>query len=121
MTVPPPKRWLPPPPSDGHQLPPNLPAPAVQLLLSRGIGTAGALDRFLSPTGLPHSPRLLSGIDAALPRLAAAASLGETVAVFGDFDVDGITGTAILTETLNRLGANVIPYLPHPVAGGARA
>ena len=118
MTAPPPKRWLPPPPSDGHRLPPNLPAPAVQLLLSRGIGTATALDRFLSPTGLPHSPRLLAGIDAALPRLAAAASLGETVAVFGDFDVDGITGTAILTETLNRLGANVIPYLPHPVAEG---
>ena len=118
MTAPPPKRWLPPPPSDGHRLPPNLPAPAVQLLLSRGIGTAKALDRFLSPTGLPHSPRLLAGIDAALPRLAAAASHGETVAVFGDFDVDGITGTAILTETLNRLGANVIPYLPHPVAEG---
>ncbi len=99
-------------------MPPDLPAPAVQLLLSRGIGTRRALEQFLDPAGLPHSPNLLAGIDAALPRLAAAARAGETVAVFGDFDVDGITGTAILTETLNRLGANVIPYLPHPVNEG---
>ena len=116
--APPPKRWLPPPPVDGNRLPANLSAPAVQLLLSRGIGTAKELDQFLNPAGLPHSPGLLAGIDAALPRLAAAAGRGETVAVFGDFDVDGITGTAILTETLNRLGAKVIPYLPHPVAEG---
>ena len=116
--APPPKRWLPPPPVDGNRLPANLSAPAVQLLLSRGIGTAAALERFLNPAGLPHPPHLLAGIDAALPRLAAAVSRDETVAVFGDFDVDGITGTAILTETLNRLGAKVIPYLPHPVAEG---
>lgn len=114
----PPKRWLLPPPADGHRLPTDLPAPAVQLLLSRGIGTRRALEQFLDPAGLPHSPNLLAGIDAALPRLAAAARAGETVAVFGDFDVDGITGTAILTETLDRLGANVIPYLPHPVNEG---
>ena len=115
---PPPKRWLPPPPADGHRLPSDLPPPAVQLLLSRGIGTRRALEQFLDPNGLPHSPNLLAGIDAALPRLVAAARAGETVAVFGDFDVDGMTGTAILTETLGRLGANVIPYLPHPVNEG---
>lgn len=115
---PPPKRWLPPPPADGHKLPRDLSAPAVQLLLSRGIGTAKAFDQFLNPTGLPHSAGLLAGIDLAVPRLAAAARSGETVAVFGDFDVDGITGTAILTETLSRLGANVIPYLPNPVTEG---
>ncbi len=118
MTDPPPKRWLPPPPTDGHRLPANLPAPAVQLLLSRGIGTARALEQFLDPIGLPHSPHLLAGIDAALPRLADAIRGSETVAIFGDFDVDGITGTAILAETLKRLGANVIPYLPHPVTEG---
>ena len=99
-------------------MPPDLPSPAVQLLLSRGIGTRRALEQFLDPAGLPHSPNLLAGIDAALPRLAAAARSSETVAVFGDFDVDGMTGTAILTETLNRLGAKVIPYLPHPVNEG---
>ncbi len=118
MTTPPPKRWLPPPPTDGHRLPSDLPASAVQLLLSRGIGNPRAFDQFLNPAGLPHSPKSLAGIDAALPRLGAAVASRETVAVFGDFDVDGITGAAILTETLGKLGANVIPYLPHPVAEG---
>ena len=99
-------------------MPADLPAPVVQLLLSRGIGTARSLQQFLEPTGLPHPPQLLSGVDAALPRLVEAARRGETVAIFGDFDVDGITGTAILTETLDRLGAKVIPYLPHPVSEG---
>lgn len=113
-----PKRWLPPPPVDGHRLPPELSGPAVQLLLSRGIGTRTALEQFLNPSGPPYPPDLLAGIASAVPRLLQAAQTGETVAVFGDFDVDGITGTAILTETLARLGANVIPYLPHPVSEG---
>lgn len=116
--APPPKRWLPPPSTAGHRLPADLPPPAVQLLLSRGIGDAKTLERFLNPAGLPHSANLLAGVADALPRLAAAVRDGETVAVFGDFDVDGMTGTAILAETLSRLGAQVIPYLPHPVAEG---
>ena len=116
--APPPKRWLPPPSADGHRLPADLPAAAVQLLLSRGIGNAQQLQRFLNPTGLPHPAGLLAGVEDALPRLARAVRSGETVAVFGDFDVDGITGTAILAETLSRLGARVIPYLPHPIEEG---
>ena len=90
----------------------------MQLLLSRGIGDDDALARFLDAPGVPYPPDSLPGVDAALPRLAAAVRSGETVAVFGDFDVDGITGTAILSETLQRLGARVIPYLPDPVAEG---
>ena len=116
--TPPPKRWLLPARPDGHRFPSNLSAPAVQLLLSRGIGDSAALARFLDPPDVPHSPDSLPGVDAALPRLASAVRTGETVAVFGDFDVDGITGTAILCETLERLGARVIPYLPDPVAEG---
>lgn len=77
-----------------------------------------ALARFLDPPGVPYPPDSLPGVDAAVPRLAAAARSHETVAVFGDFDVDGITGTAILSETLKRLGAGVIPYVPDPVAEG---
>ena len=115
---PPPKRWLLPPPVNGHRLPANLSAPAVQLLLSRGIGDEAALQRFLHPPGVPYPPGLLAGVSEALPRLAQAARTGETVAVFGDFDVDGITGTAVLSETLARLGCRVIPYLPDPVAEG---
>ena len=115
---PPPKRWLLPPPVEGHRLPPDLPPAAVQLLLSRGIADTATLESFLNPPGVPYDPGLLAGIGDALPRLAAAARTGETVAVFGDFDVDGITGTAILCETLRRVGCRVIPYLPDPVAEG---
>ena len=88
------------------------------MLLSRGIGDEAGFAGFVDPPGVPHSPDSLPGVDAALPRLAAAVNSRETVAVFGDFDVDGITGTAILCETLRRLGARVIPYLPDPVAEG---
>ncbi len=116
--TPPPRRWLLPPRPDGHRFPAHLSATAVQLLLSRGIGDDAALSRFVDPPGLPHPPDSLPGVDAALPRLASAVRSRETVAVFGDFDVDGITGTAILCETLQRLGARVIPYLPDPVAEG---
>ncbi len=116
--TPPPRRWILPPRTEGHRLPADLPLPVVQLLLARGIADTAALDKFLNPPGVPHDPLLLAGVPEALPRLAAAAQKGETVAVFGDFDVDGITGTAILTETLGKLGARVIPYLPHPVAEG---
>ena len=107
-----------PPRPDAHRLPSHLSGPAVQLLLSRGIGDEGTLNRFLDPPNVPHAPDSLPGVDAALPRLASAVRSRETVAVFGDFDVDGITGTAILSETLQRLGARVIPYLPDPVAEG---
>ena len=114
----PPRRWLPPPRIAGHRLPRELPPVVAQLLLARGIGDNAALRRFLHPVGVPYDPRRLAGMDDAIPRLAAAARAGETVAVFGDFDVDGITGTAILAETLQRLGCRVIPDLPDPVAEG---
>ena len=115
---PPPKRWLLPPPVAGHQLRPGLPSTAVQLLLSRGIGDTARLERFLEPPGVPYDARLLAGLTDALPRLAGAVQAGETVAVFGDFDVDGISGTVILCETLDRLGCRIIPYLPNPVSEG---
>ena len=115
---PPPKPWLLPPPISGHRFSSDVPPSGVQLLLSRGIGDAGELQRFLNPAGVPYPPTAMGGVDEALPRLAAAVRDRETVAVFGDFDVDGISGTAILTETLSRLGARVIPYLPDPVSEG---
>ena len=72
----------------------------------------------LDPQGLPYEPGLMAGMKQAVSRLTDAVRAGEKVAVYGDFDVDGITGTAILTETLRRLGADTVPYLPDPVAEG---
>ena len=54
----------------------------------------------------------MPGMDAAVARLRRSVNDGERVGVFGDFDVDGITGTAIMSEGLESLGADPVPYLP---------
>ena len=65
-----------------------------------------------------QDPLRIAGMDVALHRLYSAVNNGERVGVFGDFDVDGITGTAIISEGLSALGVPVTPYLPHRVDEG---
>ena len=92
----------------------GLPSVIARLLAGRGIDTDRKLQEFLNPSHrLPYDPLRLSGMESAVRRLHRAAQSGETVGVFGDFDVDGITGTAIICEGLAALGVPVIPYLPN--------
>src|SRR5204863_6968598 len=71
------------------------------------------LRRFLGdPAGGLHDPRRLPDADVFAARIATARERGERVLVFGDFDADGITGLAILTLALRRLGVDTIPYVP---------
>ncbi|MFQ5861231.1 MAG: single-stranded-DNA-specific exonuclease RecJ, partial [Dehalococcoidia bacterium] len=63
-------------------------------------------------------PFLLPGMDRAVERLSAALSTGQRIGLFGDFDVDGVTGTALLAQALTELGGQVVPYLPHRVTEG---
>ena len=85
----------------------------------RGIDTPQSLSAFLDPPHkLPYDPLRITGMDIALKRLYAAVNNGERVGVFGDFDVDGVTGTAIISEGLTALGVPVTPYLPHRVDEG---
>ena len=105
-------RWLLPPAPDVSGLPRDCPTPVARVLVARGIDTAAGLIRFLNPSHLPYDPRLMPGMDAAVARLRRAVNDGERVGVFGDFDVDGITGTAIMSEGLESLGADPVPYLP---------
>ena len=87
--------------------------PLIQRLLeTRGIGAPAAARAFLEGAGGEGGPLSLPDIDKAVALLGAAVRAGETVAVFGDFDVDGITSAAILTEGLASLGARVIAYIP---------
>ncbi len=99
-------------------LPHSVPPLAARILASRGVDTAEGLSRFLNSDHLPYDPRRLPGMDSAIPRLVRAVNSGERVGVFGDFDVDGITGTAIMAEGLESLGAFPIPYLPQRVGEG---
>ncbi len=96
--------------------PPQIPEgdwPALigRLLGLRGVESAAEAARFFATTAATQP--VLPDIDKAVERLAQACRSGETVAVFGDFDVDGITSAALLYENLTELGAKPIPYLPH--------
>ncbi len=85
----------------------------AQLLLNRGVSDPVAAKLFLSsPMSGLHSPDLLPNIAAAAKRLAAAVATGEKVCVYGDYDVDGTTGTAILFALLGKLGGNVVFHIP---------
>ena len=89
------------------------------MLAQRGVRTAEELRLFLDPPQrLPYDPLRLAGMGAALSRIYQAINAGETVGVFGDFDVDGVTGTAIVAQALSAFGLSVVPYLPHRMEEG---
>ncbi len=85
----------------------------------RGIGVEAASD-FLTPTlrALLPDPSVLIDMDVAADRLAHAVRQGETVAVFGDYDVDGACSAAIMTRVLRDLGCTVLPYVPDRLSEG---
>jgi single-stranded-DNA-specific exonuclease len=85
-----------------------------QILYNRGIEEASQASLFLTGrTGQSTDPFALKEMSRAVARLQRAVELGETVAVYGDYDVDGITATVLLVEALRIAGANVIPYIPN--------
>ena len=92
---------------------------AAELLCARGLDTPEKAAAFLAaaPEQL-HDPFLLKDMDKACRRIRAALDSGETIAVFGDYDVDGITATCLMTHFLRSLGATVIPYIPNRLEEG---
>lgn len=96
----------------------DLPELIVQLLHNRGISDPQEARTFLDDRGTQHDPFALKDMDKAVTRLRQAIHRGEAVAVYGDFDTDGVTATALLVDTLSALGARVQPYIPHRVDEG---
>jgi single-stranded-DNA-specific exonuclease len=97
----------------------GLPPLANQLLYNRGITDPAHARAFLSVDESLHSdPFLMPDMEQAVSRLYQAMLRGETVAIYGDFDADGVCGTALLVEGLTSLGAKVVPYIPHRVEEG---
>ena len=97
----------------------GLGAHAIQLIVGRGVADSQALDAFFAPPviGL-HDAHLLPDADRFVDRIERARSRGERVLVFGDFDADGLTGLAVMTRALRRLGVDVTPYVPGRVTEG---
>ncbi len=90
----------------------------AQLLYNRGVKLE-EIDTFLSADHrLEGNPFLLPDIAQAVSRVYKAVLDREKIAIYGDFDVDGVTATVILVEGLSRLGAEVIPYVPDRVNEG---
>ena len=91
----------------------------AQCLLNRELADVGSIRSFLQPRLKELAdPFLLPNISAAVDRLFQARERSEQVLVFGDYDVDGVTSTALLLEVLRTLGWVVDYYLPHRVDEG---
>ncbi|RME06474.1 MAG: single-stranded-DNA-specific exonuclease RecJ [Anaerolineae bacterium] len=110
------KRWYIPPP-----LPPETdkalqgyPPVLRQILYNRGYASAEAARRFLE--ALPPadtSPFQLTDLEKAAARVQHAIERGEPIVVYGDYDVDGISATALLLDFLQAAGGRATPYIPH--------
>ena len=105
------------------EVPPELaghyPVLMARIMAGRGIRTLEAAELFLAGDArLSHDPMLLPDIQPAMARIYRAILSGERVAVYGDFDTDGITATALMVTGLKCLGADAMPYIPHRMTEG---
>ncbi len=92
---------------------------AAEILARRGFTDPAAAHEFLHPDFRVHSPYLLDGMAEARKRIDRALGSGETIAVYGDYDADGITATFLLSEFLRvDMGADVVWRLPNRFADG---
>jgi len=85
---------------------------AAMVLASRGIESKEKADRYLDCDEALLDPYLMTDMDMAAGRVAVAMERGEKIAVFGDYDVDGITATCLLTDFLRKHGCDCVPYIP---------
>ncbi len=91
----------------------------ASLLISRGCADEIAARQFLSPShDQLHDPYLMLGMSESVARLLSAIDQAEPILVYGDYDVDGTTGTAVLLRALNLLGARTGFHVPHRFTEG---
>lgn len=91
----------------------------AQLLVHRGIEEKAAAEVFLAPEKQAfYDPFLLRDMDKAVERISLALERKEKIVVYGDYDVDGITSTALLTKNLRALGGEVEYYIPNRQSEG---
>ena len=115
MALPIQKRWLiaEPIPADIDEKLSDYPPVLRKLLYNRGISSIDQANTYLTCYGSVYDPFELMGMDDAVERIARAIRKGEPMAVYGDYDVDGVTATALLVQVLRRLNGNVREYIPN--------
>ncbi len=97
----------------------GLPPLIAQLLYNRGLVEPSQFELFITADRrLSGDPFLLPDMHRAVARVYRALLSGENIAIYGDFDVDGITGTALLVQGLSILGGKTTPYIPHRLTEG---
>ena len=85
-----------------------------QILFNRGIATAVEAEAFLrAEPNFSTDPFQMKGMRVAVDRIQTALANQEPIAIYGDYDVDGVTATALLVQALRSLGANVREYIPN--------
>lgn len=97
----------------------NLPRHLAVILSSRGFRTAEEVHRFFEPRlSRAMDPFLMQGMKEAVARITQAITDNEPIAVFGDYDVDGVTSTALMSIILRRLGGDVSTFIPNRIDEG---
>ncbi|MBA3272581.1 MAG: single-stranded-DNA-specific exonuclease RecJ, partial [Chthoniobacterales bacterium] len=91
----------------------------AQVLINRGLNEPDACHAFLRPSlKALHDPATIPNLTFAAERIARAIRGNEKIVIYGDYDVDGITATAILWHAITLLGGNVDYYIPHRIDEG---
>ena len=92
---------------------------AARLLAGRDLSDSASVESFLNPALLSlHDPMEMRDMDRAVERIARALAEGERIAVYGDYDVDGLTATALLVRFFKWLGVDVLTHIPHRLNEG---
>ena len=110
------KRWVIAKPITGQASEALVVVPPIlrQVLFNRGIGTEDEARAFVAAKTLADTnPFQMIGMQAAVDRIRFALDHNEPIAVYGDYDVDGVTATALLVEALQKFGAQVRGYIPN--------
>ncbi|HOK55007.1 MAG TPA: single-stranded-DNA-specific exonuclease RecJ, partial [Armatimonadota bacterium] len=86
----------------------------ARILVNRGVRTVSDAHAFMSPSlDQMHDPMLLPDMEAGVERVVRALEAKEKILIHGDYDVDGVSSTALLVRVFTKLGANVVHRIPH--------
>lgn len=108
------RRWVLPNalPADIDLILKQYPRPLRQILYNRGFSDLDSCQKFLSADYPIHDPFLISHMEKAVDRISHSIHYKLPMAIYGDYDVDGVTATALLVQVIHALGGTVIPYIP---------